>query len=83
MQRTELSEEMNLERLCWLEENPVNRLYRQGTSPMSPLKMFKMHKRVSFLLRKSNIWLLTNDLLFSHLWQSCFNRLQRAEKSQV
>ena len=46
MQRTELNEEMNLKWLLTLEENPGNRLYLQGTSPISPLKMFKMHKSV-------------------------------------
>ena len=42
MQRTELNEEMNLEMtVSSLEESPVNRLCPQGTSPISPLKMFK------------------------------------------
>lgn len=56
MQRTELNEEMNLEmNVSSLEESPVNRLCLQETNPISPLKMFKMHKRVSFLLMKSHI----------------------------
>lgn len=56
MQRAELNEEMNLEmNASSLEESPVNRLCLQETSPISPLKMFKMHKTASFLLRKSHI----------------------------